>query len=296
MTLKILAAAFAAACVAFGLPQRALAFAGLAAEAPAGAHQSGEAPADEGVVEAALPWCGCTRKEFDALKAEFETLEVLYLRTRADRDQLAESARIGKESLKYVEVKWVKKALLSLNQYNAAAVRERGHDKVILGSDYDDLTIAAVRKFQCGKYPLSSNEDCDKLRATGWLTFDEARDAICYAGVSATDEMALLLADWYANGRVFAKDLAVSALIVETLLVNLKEHVTHTPSQQNGHFYSEDYYIGVENRARVFQGRLLSMVRAEAAAARVSTDEFRQRFKGTLSREDVCTPVIPQFE
>ncbi len=295
MNHRIGAAVLAAAWCALGA---ALAAERTPASQPAGDHQ-GEppaAPADEGVVDAALPWCGCTRKEFAALSARFDELDKLYLRTRTERDQLSESARIGKESLKYVELKWAKKALLSLKHYNAAAVRERGHDKVILGADYDDLTIAAVKDFQCKKYPPSSNQTCDKLRATGWLTFDEARDAICIAGVGATDEMALLLADWYATGHVFRKDLAVSALIVEQLLRNLKEHIAHSPSHQNGHYYSEDYYIGIENRARVFQGKLLSMLRTDARAAGVSTEEYRGRFKGTLSEKEVCTPVIPQFD
>jgi hypothetical protein len=254
------------------------------------------------MVEAFWPFCGCSREEFDKLKADYATLRSAFEASEHDREDLRRSALTGRESLKYVDLLWTKKALLTLGHYDVAAVRQKGHDKVITTPEYDSLTIDAVKRFQCARYPKSSNKACDTRRTTGWMTFPEARESICLAGISAEDEVALQLAEWFAYGLVYNKHLDLSSTLVDALLENLKAHIQHTQSQQNGHFYPESYYQDIENRARIFKSKLEGLIdqeeeqialRNKAAKAQGRPgDEARPKWSGPLLKDTVCrTPL-----
>jgi hypothetical protein len=261
-------------------------------------------PEGDLLIEAAWPFCGCTRKELEAAIADAVRWKRDFERAEEERQELRLAALTGRESLKYVELLWVKKALVTLDYYDSAALRQKGHDKVILAPELDPLTIAAVKKFQCKRYADpgaagSNGKACANNRlATGWMTFPEAREAICRAGIEAEDETALRLAEWFAYGLVFNRNLSLSEALIEKLIENLKAHPDHTPAQQQAHFYPESYYSDVADRAGVFKSRLASLIEREeeeikkrnerARREGLPGDETRPVFEGPLSKDTAC--------
>ncbi|NWG92328.1 MAG: hypothetical protein HXY21_07435 [Parvularculaceae bacterium] len=259
---------------------------------------------DDLLVDALWPFCGCSKEDYDALLALYDDLKKKYADTERERQELRRSALNGRESLKYVDLLWTKKALLTLGHYKKTGLTWVDHDKVILKPDYDAKTIVAVKAFQCAEYEKTSGAEklCDVRRETGWITFPEARNAICMAGIAASDEMGLLLAEWFAYGRVYNKNLGLSSALVDALLTNLKKHLNHTTSHQNNHFYPESYYQDLESRARIFKGKLDGLIEQEkeqikirnedAAREGLVGDETLPTWTGLLERDRVCrTPL-----
>jgi hypothetical protein len=255
---------------------------------------------DDLLIEAIWPFCGCSKEEFDALLAAHDDLKKKYQTSERERLELRRSALTGRESLKYIDLLWTKKALLTLGYYKSTGLTWIEHDKVILKPDYDAKTIAAVKVFQCARYEKTSGAGglCDVRRRTGWITFPEARDAICMAGIAATDEMGLLLAEWFAYGRVYNKNLRLAETLVSELLTNLKKHLNHTTSQQNNHFYPELYYQDLESRARIFKGKLEGLIEQEEEQIKIRNEaaakeglpgaESLPTWTGELVKELVC--------
>jgi hypothetical protein len=265
---------------------------------------------DDLLIEAIWPFCGCSKEEFDALVEAYDKLDVALEEKSRELGDLKLSATRARESYKHVELPVVKKALLTHDLYDAAAVRQKGHDNVITTWVYDSLTIDAVEEYQCRRYGTMTGNDCDSRQATGWLTFWEAREAICSAGLLAEDEVALKLADWLASGYVFNRNLDLSSKIVDELLDNLKLYLSNPNPPKNRYFYERSYYQDIESRARSFKSKLAGLIEIEKEQIAARNRDARARHKGGgepeletynvwekgLTPEEVCQSPLQRDE
>lgn len=193
---------------------------------------------------------------------------------------------IVKQSFYYLKLTWVKKSLYNLcanekdklakglitendavfTHFNSAG--EHAKDKLdckailpprtgTLERDlaYDRAVVNAVKDFQCDFHAKTSTSACDEARATGWITYEEARKAVCRAGYAAKDDVAITLAEWLKEGQVYWQNLYMSHAMIEKLKTNLKAMLS-PEGRENLSDQEIQYYLDIEADAREFAYRL----------------------------------------
>ncbi|MEL6506766.1 MAG: hypothetical protein AAFR29_03955 [Pseudomonadota bacterium] len=221
-------------------------------------------------------------------KEKVDPIKALLGEERALTRSLQYSLRTLRESFGYVEINWIKKALFSLDQYNAEDLEEFGPAQTVGGLDYNAATAEAVKNFQCLYYPKASDGTCDQGRTTGWITYPEARAAICTSGYAAKDDTAILLAGWYANGTVFERNLAFANWLVAKLSRNLPQLIQNAEEGPD-----REFYLAVESDARILQSFINSMVNAEAEI-RGLTIAQRAALRGDVNAALALNEICPR--
>jgi len=229
-----------------------------------------------------FPFCNCKEKVGVVERA----LEAEKQKVRA----LETSLRVLRESVNYIEVTWTKKALYSLGQYDPETLEREGTRNTVGGTEYNEATIEAAKNFQCLYHPRGSDGNCDVAKTTGWLTFPESRSAICTAGYAGADDTAILLAQWYANGTVFERNLAYANWLVAKLQRNLPALIQEAEDESR-----RSYFLAIESDGRILESFINSMVNAEAEV-RDLTPAQKAILKGDpnadLSLAEICPRAL----
>ena len=240
---------------------------------------------EQSVTQAALwPFCDCENEKDKDGKSRKDYREALQEKTK---EQVATQSRLDglNESFAEVNLAWVKKSLETLNHYDADEVNGR-RNAIIASGDYNKETIDAAKKFQCGYYPLAIDGECDQTRATGWLTFTEARAAVCNAGYLGTDETSVELAKWYTDNRVFERNTAYANWILNKLQNNLADQVARDPE-------NSEIYLEMANRARAQETEVERVILSLATDdnGRISSatlTELRGDNAANLTVDEIC--------
>lgn len=219
-------------------------------------------------------------------KEKVDPIKALLAQEQATTRSLQSSLRVLRESFQYVELTWAKKALYSLGQYDEDILSREGTAETVSTLDYNEATVEAVKNFQCLYHPKASDGTCDKAKTTGWITYPEARAAICTSGYAGQDDTAILLAGWYANGTVFERNLSHANWLVNKLSKNLPALIQNTQEGPD-----REFYLAIESDARILQNFINSMVNAEAEI-RELTNAQRAALRGDpnaiLTLAEIC--------
>lgn len=221
-------------------------------------------------------------------KEKVDPVKALLAEERALTRSLKYSLRTLRESFGYVEINWIKKALFSLDQYNAKDLEELGPEDTIGSLEYNTATVEAVKNFQCLWHPKASDGTCDQGRTTGWMTYPEARAAICTSGYAGKDDTTILLAGWYANGTVFERNLAYANWLVNKLSRNLPQLIQNADKGPD-----REFYLAVESDARILQSFINSMVNAEAEIRELTNAE-RAALRGDVNAARTLNDICPR--
>jgi hypothetical protein len=207
------------------------------------------------------PFCSNCERDRRALESDLAE-------EKAAHEALKDAAAVLRESFGYVRIDWVKAALFNAGFYDETAVTIDGYEDVIRSLDYNRLTIEAVKRFQCAFYDRAPDGGCDTSQATGWITFLEARSAICEQGLKARDQTAYLLAEWYAYGRVFEQDLGFAYWLVSHYRDALDKQIKQTTDAAK-----KDYLLRLHNDARRLLDFVDRLIHQKAKAERLSISE-----------------------
>lgn len=170
-------------------------------------------------------FCADCRRTSDALAKENAEL-------RAERDLLRQQSvgqdqtkRVLDDSFRFVGLPYVIRALHTLGKFDSqkkALARSGGIYRLIFENQYKGVVVTAARKWQCDYYESFTYDGaCTKEQETGWLTYGEARAAICEAGYEGKNQLAEVVANWYASGIVYEKNLRFADWLTNKAIANL---------------------------------------------------------------------------
>ncbi|MGF1545363.1 MAG: hypothetical protein ACFB00_12865 [Parvularculaceae bacterium] len=166
--------------------------------------------------ECAVPYEGevyrCVDDDGEPYAKLWAELDRKHRRAKRDLARREHELAVLKESLRsstLVRIDHVKQALFDLGHYDADKNKiigfhgPDGFNKIIRSQSVDDFAVAAAKRFQCASYPPNNPNECEPSRKSGWLTFFQARHALCLAGYKAQGPAARVVADWFARGKVY---------------------------------------------------------------------------------------------
>ncbi|MEO0399602.1 MAG: hypothetical protein AAF224_09315 [Pseudomonadota bacterium] len=131
--------------------------------------------------------------------------------------RLEAAADVYQESFSLITLAWIKAALYYGGDYEGLPIKGSVLNTVVRSAAYDKHTVSAVKRFQCRYH--RQPERCEDIRASGWITFPEARDLLCRAGYALADpDLTLLVAEWYTDGKVFEKNLPFADVLAQRLI------------------------------------------------------------------------------
>ena len=230
-------------------------------------------------------FCGACEAEKDDLQFDLEEAE-------SDIKDLEAKIEVMENAYSNVEATWVKRSLRFLGKYDDAEVKKAGgFAKIFENSYYDDVTVKAARRFQCDYYGVVSETLCNRdPRATGWLTFPEARAAICHSGYRAVDDTATLLAGWYAYGRVFEQDLPRAWWLLAKAQKELAPLINDSEGDEQA------FFLTVESNVRQLKSFIDKLIETDVNARDDLTDDEKDALESELygdvnanhSQDEIC--------